>query len=104
MGPEAQQQQQQQQQQAYLPMRIMPNGVLPLLMSSFAFHILPAAVGMFSHAAADALVASAMSARALPWTFGAFVFLIEAVGVRTSAPSAAQDLSEWMNAVRRAPA
>ena len=97
MGPEAQQQQ---QQQAYLPMRIMPNGVLPLLMSSFAFHILPAAVGMFSPDVANALVASAMSTSALPWTFGAFVFLVEAVSVRASAPSAAHDLSDWMNAVR----
>ncbi|KAK9833436.1 hypothetical protein WJX81_005377 [Elliptochloris bilobata] len=84
---------------SYLPMRIMPSGMQPLLMGSFAFHLLPSAVGMISPALASALVARAMSPAAMPWTFSGFVLLTEGLGVVASAPKLAHETAEWMTAV-----
>ena len=39
----------------YLPMRLTPSGMGPLLMASFVFNMLPQAVAMVSPAAAEAL-------------------------------------------------
>ena len=88
------------QASAYLPMRIMPSGLQPLLMASFFINLLPSGVAMFSPALASALTAGVMSPTTMPWTFAAFVLLSEGAMMLVSSKSQAHDFADWMNGVR----
>jgi hypothetical protein len=92
--------QQRQKGAAYLPLRILPNGLTPLLLCSYALSVLPTALNFVLPDVARALTASVLSPRALPWTFGVFVVLFEAIGARLGARSVARDLADWLATVR----
>jgi len=85
---------------AYLPLRILPNGLTPLLLCSYALSVLPTALNFVLPDVARALTASVLSPGALPWTFGVFVVLFEAIGARLGARSVARDLADWLATVR----
>ena len=89
-----------QQASSYLPLRIMPAGLNPLLMASFFFNQLPSGVALFSPALAAALTASVMSPAAMPWAFAAFVLLSEGGLMLVNSKGQAHELADWMNAVR----
>ncbi|CAL5223721.1 g6276 [Coccomyxa viridis] len=81
----------------YLPMRITPSGTGSLLMASFVFHMIPAALGWLSPALAFAFTKYMFAPAALPWSFGAFVFLMSLLDL--SGGSNAQEFADWLGGV-----
>ena len=88
------------QASSYLPLRIAPAGLQPLLIMSFFFSQLPSGVALISPAAAGALTASVMSPAAMPWSFAAFVLVSELGLMFANSRVQAHELADWMNAVR----
>ncbi|CAL8463377.1 g2911 [Coccomyxa elongata] len=81
----------------YLPLRITPSGMGPLLMASFVFYMLPQVVAFVHPPTALAMASFLFNPNVLPWSFGLFVFLTMLLDFGSG--NAAREMAEWMASV-----
>ena len=81
---------------AYLPIRIIPNGMQPVIIASLLFHELPMVVGLFLPRAGAALTNVLQNQIWFPLLYGLAVFLAAVVEVAESTP---KQMTDYLNAV-----
>ncbi|KAK9812990.1 hypothetical protein WJX72_006868 [[Myrmecia] bisecta] len=77
----------------YLPIRINPNGMTPLLLASFLFYGVPSVVGAFSPTA-GAVLGAWYNAPSFPFAYGVVVFLGEFVDL---GGGSAKSISDYLS-------
>lgn len=82
---------------AYLPIRISPNGMQPIIIAGVLFHEMPQIVSMFNASVGNALSGFLRTTRWYPILYGLVVFLASILDMADSTP---KQMTEYLNAVR----
>lgn len=84
---------------AYLPIRVSPNAMQPVIIASFLFHELPMVVALFSPRVGGALASFLQTGIWFPLLYGSTVFVAAIIEVAESTP---KQMTDYLNAVRLA--